>query len=60
MGYYVDLTAISKKLSNRFGDNRTNVKVQPGQQLPFMVVFSDFPQDLEEFTIEVVGSSPVQ
>jgi hypothetical protein len=56
----MDLTAISKKLSNRFGDNRSNVKVTSGQQLPFMVVFSDFPQDLEEFTIEVVGSSPVQ
>ena len=56
----MDLADISKKLSNRFGDNKSNVKVKPGQQLPFMVVFSDFPQDLEEFTIEVAGSSPVQ
>jgi len=51
---------INKKLSNRFGDQRSNVDVKPGQELPFMVVFSDFPQDLEEFTIEVVGSSPAQ
>jgi pilus assembly protein FimV len=56
----MDLADINKKLSNRFGDNKSNVMVKAGQQLPFMVVFSDFPQDLEEFTIEVVGSSPVQ
>ena len=56
----MSIADIGKKLSNRFGDNKSNVKVRPGQQLPFMMVFSDFPQDLEEFTIEVVGSSPVQ
>lgn len=56
----MNLADVNKKLSNRFGDNQSNVDVKPGQQLPFMVVFSDFPQDLEEFTIEVVGSSPVQ
>ncbi len=56
----MELADISKRLSNRFGDNKSNVNVEPGQQLPFMVIFSDFPQDLEEFTIEVVGSSPVQ
>jgi len=56
----MSLADIGKKLSNRFGDNKSNVKVKSGQELPFMMVFSDFPQDLEEFTIEVVGSSPVQ
>lgn len=56
----MDLADMSNRLSNRFGDNRSNVDVKPGQQLPFMVVFSDFPQDLEEFTIEVLESSPVQ
>ncbi len=33
--------------------------LQPGQAAKFMVVFSKLPQDLEEFTIELVGSSPV-
>ena len=56
----MNMADIREKLTNRFGDNRSNVDVKPGQPLPFMVVFSDFPQDLEEFTIEVAGSSPVQ
>jgi hypothetical protein len=34
--------------------------MRPGQTLPFMMVFSDLPDDLDEFAIETVGSQPVQ
>ena len=34
--------------------------MRPGQVLPFMIVFSDLPDDLDEFAIEAVGSTPVQ
>lgn len=53
-----DAPAIAKKLANLFGDQRSNVKVAPGKVLPFVVVFSDIPDNLEEYTIEVAGSSP--
>jgi predicted Zn finger-like uncharacterized protein len=53
----MDETAIKKRLSNRFGDNRSNVKLAPGRTLPFMIVFFNIPDNLEEFTIEVVESS---
>jgi pilus assembly protein FimV len=48
---------IKERLSNRLGDNRSNVKIEPGKSIPFMVVFSGLPTDLEEFTIEVTGST---
>ena len=48
---------IQARLANRLGDNRSNVKVEPGKSIPFMVVFSGLPDDLEEFTIEVTGST---
>ena len=48
---------IKARLSNRLGDNRSNVKIEPGETIPFMVVFSGLPDDLEEFTIEVTGST---
>ena len=48
---------IQARLSNRLGDNRSNVKIEPGKSIPFMVVFSGLPDDLEEFTIEVTGST---
>ena len=51
------LGAINKRLNNRFGDKKSNMNVAPGKTLPFMVVFSNLPDNLEEFTVEVVGSS---
>ena len=51
---------IRARLANRLGDNRSNVRIEPGESIPFMVVFSDLPDDLEEFTIEVTGSTALQ
>jgi hypothetical protein len=48
---------IKTRLSNRLGDNRSNVKIEPGKSISFMVVFSGLPEDLEEFTIEIVSST---
>ncbi len=56
----LELDKIKNRLSNRLGDNRSNVKIEPGQSIPFMVVFSDLPEDLEEFTIEVTGSTSLK
>ena len=54
----MDLNAINNRLSNRFGDNKSNIKVKAGAIIPFMVVFADLPENLDEFTIEVAGSFP--
>lgn len=56
----LDLDAIHERLKNRLGDNRSNVMVKPGSSLPFMLVFSNLPDDLEEFTVEVAGSSAAE
>ncbi|MBW2572777.1 MAG: zinc-ribbon domain-containing protein [Deltaproteobacteria bacterium] len=52
----MEFAAIKKRLSNSLGDNKSNTGVKPGQELPFMIVFSDLPDNLEEFAIEVAGS----
>jgi predicted Zn finger-like uncharacterized protein len=54
----LELSAIKKRLSNRLGDNKSNIRVKPGQELPFMIVFSNLPTNLEEFAIEAEGSVP--
>lgn len=54
----MDLDAINNRLSNRFGDNKSNIKVKEGSIIPFMIVFADLPENLDEFTIEVAGSFP--
>jgi len=55
-----DLDIINKRLANRFGDNKSNAKVRPNKAIPFMIVFSKLPNNLEEFTINVVGSTPIK
>jgi hypothetical protein len=52
----MEFAAIKKRLSNSLGKNKSNTGVKPGKELPFMIVFSDLPDNLEEFAIEVAGS----
>jgi hypothetical protein len=53
----MDITAIGKRLQNRFGDNRSNIKVKTGKTIPFVIVFPKLPANLDEYTVEVAGSS---
>ncbi len=51
------IAAINKRLHNRFGDKRSNLKVKTGKTIAFMIVFDKLPQNLDEYTVEVDGSS---
>lgn len=55
-----DKATIETRLRNRFGDQRSNFQVTPGKVLPFMIVFSDLPQDFGEYSVQVVSSSAAQ
>jgi hypothetical protein len=35
-----------------------NVGVRPGRTVPFMAVFSNLPAGVEEYSVEVTGSTP--
>ena len=54
----MDINSINKKLASRLGDNKSNVNVKPGKLLPFIIVFPNIPDTIEEYTVEVAGSSP--
>ncbi len=56
----LDIETIQKILQNPSGDNYSGDRVEPGKEIPFMVVFSSLPDNLDEFTVEVEGSSPVK
>jgi len=53
----LDLAAMKKRLLNRVGDKKSNMNVKPGKELPFMVVFANLPKNIDEFSIQVAGSS---
>ena len=52
----MEFSAIKKRLSNSLGDKKSNMGIKPGKELPFMIVFSELPDNLEEFAVEVVES----
>jgi len=51
-----DIAAISAALKTKEGVNNQNVGVKPGQTVPFMVVFDNLPDNLDEYSVEVAGS----
>ncbi|UCF90221.1 MAG: DUF3426 domain-containing protein, partial [Desulfobacterales bacterium] len=53
----MDLASMNKRLQNRFGDQRSNFKVKTDKAIPFMIVFNNLPENLDEFTVEIAGSS---
>jgi predicted Zn finger-like uncharacterized protein len=53
----LDMIAINKKLQNRFGIRKSNVKVKTGRAVPFMIVFDKVPGNLDEYSVEVAGST---
>ena len=52
-----DLAAITARLKNKDGANNTNVGVKPGRAIPFMAVFDNLPNNLDEYSVEVAGST---
>lgn len=53
------IAEIQLRLRKMPGPRDANTSVHPGQTLPFMVVFSDLPGDLDEFVVEKVSSQQV-
>jgi len=53
----LDLERINERLNNRMGDGNLNADIAPGEEIPFTVVFSNLPENMYEFTVEVVQSA---
>jgi hypothetical protein len=52
-----DMAAIAARLKNKEGANNTNMGVKPGRTVPFMAVFDKLPNNLDEYSVEVAGST---
>jgi len=49
---------IQRYLTNKLGAGGAGtLKVGPGKTLPFMIVFADLPNDIEEFSVEIIDSA---
>ncbi|MGD2127227.1 MAG: DUF3426 domain-containing protein [Desulfobacteraceae bacterium] len=54
----MSLEQINQTSRNRFGKGRMNVNIRPQGTIPFMIIFDNLPDNLSEFTVEAVSSSP--
>lgn len=50
-----NLAEIMKLLEVKEGAHNSNMNIKPGAGVPFMIVFSDLPEKLQNFNVKVVG-----
>lgn len=55
-----NISDITKQMSVREGNQNTNINIKPGGSIMFMLVFSNLPEDLANFTVAVQGYEPVE
>jgi hypothetical protein len=50
-----NIADINKSLAVKTGNNNLNADIKPKASIPFMIVFSDLPEKLQNFTVKVIG-----
>lgn len=51
------LEKLEAAMNNQFGDSLSNLGIEPGKEIPFVLIFTKIPQDVSEFAVEVTGST---
>ncbi len=49
---------IEELMGNQFGKSLSNMNINQGQTISFVIVFRDLPQSLSEFSVDVTSSKP--
>ena len=52
----LSIVEIDNRLMNKFGKDKINTNILPNSSIPFMIIFSDLPEDISEFTVESISS----
>jgi len=47
---------LEANMNNQFGNTLSNLNVEPGKAIPYMIVFRNLPPNVTEFTVEVADS----
>lgn len=55
-----NISDITKQMGVKQGHQNTNVNIKPGTSVMFMLVFSNLPEDLSNFTVAIEGFEPAQ
>ena len=52
----LSIVEIDNRLMNKFGKDKINTNILPNSSISFMIIFSDLPKDISEFTVESISS----
>ena len=52
----LSIVEIDNSLNNKFGKDKVNTNILPNSSIPFMIIFSDLPEDISEFSVEPISS----
>nr|WP_321401593.1 DUF3426 domain-containing protein [uncultured Desulfobacter sp.] len=55
-----NISDITKQMGIKEGNQNTNVNIKPGASVMFMLIFSNLPEDLANFTVAVQGFEAAQ
>jgi predicted Zn finger-like uncharacterized protein len=55
-----NISDITKQMGVKQGNQNTNVNIKPGTSVMFMLIFSNLPEDLSNFTVAVQGFETAQ
>jgi len=55
-----NISDITKQMGVKEGNQNTNVNIKPGASVMFMLIFSNLPEDLSNFTVAVQGFETTQ
>ncbi|MDA3917818.1 MAG: zinc-ribbon domain-containing protein [Deltaproteobacteria bacterium] len=55
-----NIADINKIMAVKTGNNNLNADIKPKASIPFMVVFSDLPEKLQNFTVKVISFEKVK
>jgi len=56
----LSMEEINNLHGNKFGKNNMNINILPKSSIPFVIIFSDLPEDISEFTVEAISSFPAK
>ena len=54
----LSMEEVDNRLRDKSGKNKMNTNIPPNSSIPLMIVFGNLPQDLSEFEVEAISSSP--
>lgn len=55
-----NISDITKQMGVKQGNQNINVNIKPGTSVRFMLIFSNLPEDLSNFTVALEGFEPAQ